>query len=194
MTVYVNSSGNPITFPENVRRPGDTIYKMLSETAVSPPGVDMLVVMASPAVERQFEFIVPATSPGGMTVSWAVIKRLNFTILDSVVDPAKFGNLAALTNGCTCKIINGNVSPEVELLDLLDGTTIKTSSQFARLVGSDAQLNKGTSGSEATYPRFSFFKNVAQILAPGEILRFGINDTLTGLVAPFDCMVQGYYV
>jgi len=195
LTTLVDSSGNPITFPIPVGRPDDVFYKLLVDASVSPSVTDMKVnaLATSPDAERQFEFVIPATTPEGRTIAYAVIVEVHFNILDSVMTPSKFGAITALANGCTFKMIDGNASPETVLKDLLDGTTISTIADFSIITGAEGPIHNET-GAGHTAPDWHLSDSGKAIaLKPGELLRFGVNDDLTGLIAPFNCMVHGFF-
>lgn len=115
------------------------------------------------------------------------ISRLIVTIVDEgKFQTAYYGNRISLTNGIKVEIVdNGN------LLDLLDGETIKTNVGWASLCHDFTYFDIGIGNNMATM-RWTFAKaKYPLILFKGQTFRVTIQDDLTGLVEHF-FQIQGY--
>jgi hypothetical protein len=102
------------------------------------------------------------------------LRQLIIHIEDASVPPGSYGEIAALTNGVTIKVLN---DADVEIMDLLDGGAAKTNDKYYHIS-----------------PKVEFGDTVVNIyiplepgiaLEPHERLEVSIDDDLTGLVEHF---------
>ena len=125
--------------------------------------------------------------PAGQKNLW--INRVLFEIIDGSMTMNKFGGLSALTTGCKVTVVDHEGK---EQADFLDGTTIKSNSDFELLAGIDA-LVEPAAGDDELDVRWSLFKGLGE---PLELptnwrLRFSVQDNLAGLTT-FRAMAQGH--
>lgn len=110
------------------RAPLDAEYMLYSLLHVDgAPGGSPEMNVAS---ATDFEYIAPAEKT-------AFIERVLFTGQNTGMLPAKFIGLVALTNGLTVKVLNPD---DDEVLDFLDGLTVKDTTDFGLLAGPDAPI------------------------------------------------------
>ena len=140
------------------------------------------------------DMVVAATtqffySPG--TGEAALISRVLFDLVDNAMQVDKFGGLAALTNGVKVQVLESD--GDTEVLDFLDGGTIKNNYEFSHLAGTDAFVEP-TAGDDELLVRWSIWKSGAVLyLPPTRKFAVTIQDNLAGL-AHFETVVQGILV
>tara|TARA_R110000796_G_scaffold251769_1_gene383934 strand:- start:1886 stop:2467 length:582 start_codon:yes stop_codon:yes gene_type:complete len=106
------------------------------------------------------------------------ITRLIVYIEDSSgMDNAKYGNIAALTNGITINSVVGGVTD-----DMTDGLAIKTNGQWKR-VCYDQHIDSTGAGNDSCAARWTFSASGVPIrLSYGDTLSVVCHDDFTGLI------------
>ena len=155
--------------------PEFNIYKKLRNAGSE----DMNVNGSVTAVDFKY------TCPVGKVV---LVSRLHFHILDSNVDPNDFGGIAG--GIATGLILGAFDSDDSQILDFLDGDTIKKNTHFDHIAGTDANVKTGT-GLDALAVRFSVHKSGASMrLTAGQYIQMTVQDDLTTL-NEFTTLIQG---
>lgn len=181
--------GQPISQTFDPNSPAIDAGKMLfaytthkSGPAVGGDPENMATAGATAGTPSIFEYTVPANTT--MRVA-----RLNFAIIDTGLQLARFGGIPALASGCLLDVVDVN---GLSILDMTGGRPITTNADFLYGAGIDMEIDTGGGGSlDVVKVRFSLFKagrNV--ILRAGESVRWTIRDDLTG-IDQFRCQVQG---
>jgi len=120
-----------------------------------------------------------------------VLSRMMVSIRDTgSMDSGLYGNGITITNGLTLKKKDGSG----DILDMLDGLTIKTNGDWGRHCYDVSRSNFG-SGDEYITVRWSFFragnKGINLSGAAGEFFELGLNDDFSGLVEHY-YFIEGY--
>ena len=133
---------------------------------------EALLIPASNEIIKVARLIISAEDTSGMTA-------------------AKYGNMAALTNGVT--IQKKNTTGVVT--DITDGVAIKTNAQYSALCY-DADIKTWGQGNELLTARFTLSKSGEPVIlngSLGEYLVVNLNDNFDGLIS-HKFMAQGTYV
>ena len=119
------------------------------------------------------------------------IHRMVIHITDTAgITQIKYGNLAALTNGYTVKVLDAD---QVEVLDLCDDVAIKANADLGRYCY-DVQLQSWATSptNESVEARWTFARAGQPLDLPiGWRLSITFNDDLSGLIEHY-FMIQGY--
>lgn len=158
-------------------------YKFM---ATSTGGIDMTTTGHASTAPGVF-FVTPSTAnaPSGV-----VLGRVNISIVDGAMTPAKFAGLTALTNGLKVAV---TTSTGGVVFDFLDGQTIKANSDWPLLAGADAAMIFPAAGDDGLPIRWTIAKTGRPLLLKqGQQLRFTLQDNSSGITS-WVAMAQGYY-
>lgn len=137
------------------------------------------------SVVKKFQYVVP-------TDKLLYLDNVEIVLLDASIDPALFGGLAALTNGCKLEIYDTNGT--TVLLDML-AESVKSVYEFSHLGGVTINFvsfltNDMVSVSAHMHETYG----ADLLLEAGQIVQFTVQDNLaTGLVA-FEATIGGRLV
>ena len=170
-------------YPFGDNRPEQGLYQYLTliSGATAAGGVIHMNVSAHPGSATVFGVTI--------TANRARIVRILPTIIDGSITITKFGGISALTNGVLVKAYDKNGA---EVLDFMDGQTIKTNACWGCLAGVDTVI-ENAAGDDAFGVRWTIAKGMTPDgiqLYSGESIRFTIQDNLAALT-DFKAMVQG---
>jgi hypothetical protein len=143
-----------------------------------------LAVAASPGSPAHFDVEVPTGELDQVTV-----RRVCGYIIDGATTPAKFGGLTALTNGLRVVVVDADGN---DVLDFLDGETIKSNADIGILTGVDAPIIPAA-GDDAIPIRWTLSNGVGEPgleLEPGQKLRVTVQDDISDLTF-FRLFAQG---
>lgn len=122
------------------------------------------------------------------------LNRVNILIRDSKMDPSDFGGESVLSNGCKFDITD--TDGITSLLDITDGSFIKSNVDWGLMAGVDFIIAKasGAREDESLSIRWTAHKVGAMFeMATGQRVQITIQDSLGGLV-DFRAQVQGFYL
>lgn len=159
-------------------RASQVFFKMFRNGA----SADMVVDGSSTAVNFDVTPVAGDKDP-------CIIKRVCIVGIDAGISPTEFFGINALSVGCRVVVVDrlGN-----EILDFLDGETIKQNSDWVLLAGTD-NPTYNAQGQDQLAVRWTLTRGVGEpglTLAQGQKLRVIIQDALAG-VAVFKMMAQG---
>jgi hypothetical protein len=122
------------------------------------------------------------------------IRRINLVLIDTLMRPEWFGGSgvgAALANGIRAVVLDKDGN---EVLDFLEGETIKANVDWALLAGVDNLIYAPTgAGDDSLSVRWTLTKGLGEpglTLEPGQIFRVIVQDDLSGLTS-FRMFAQG---
>ncbi len=122
-------------------------------------------------------------------IHW-LLARINMGIFDAGPTFAKFGGIAALTNGVQILIVDND---GVVLQDFTGGRPITKNADFNYLAGIDSVIDT-SAGQDLVRIRFTILRaGDNMLLLPGHKIRFVIQDDLSG-IDEFRAMGQGLIV
>ena len=159
-------------------------------TQVGDPTNADLDVDGSVAAPITFEF--RASADEGLKT---IIERILVVLHGSNVTPAKFGGLAALSNGLKFQICDAqSIAQKVYPQDLAGFNTIKRNADWVRLAGVDAIPISGAGVLGIHTIRWTLGKGPGALwLPPGWAIQAIVQDDLTG-TTPFTINIQGHQI
>ena len=124
------------------------------------------------------------TAPAGKSVH---LERVLFMIEDGAIRLNRFGGTAVLSNGLTIKLFDEN---DNELIDFLDGATIKRLGDFTLIAGTD-NVAAAASGDDTWTCRWTISKAGSPLfMQAGHYLEVLVQDNLSS-VSIFRAEAQG---
>jgi hypothetical protein len=163
----------------------DVFFKLLANAADSD-SPEMNVNGASTPVNFD------VTPPAG-DLSRCTIRRLCVAILATAIRPEWFGSVDVRTAGVGLRMVVVDADDN-EVLDFLDGQTIKSNAEWPLLAGVDnpttAPVGAGDDSFAVRWTLSNALDGKPLTLRPGERLRAIVADNLTGLTL-FRIMAQG---
>ncbi len=152
--------------------PKDAVYKHMK----NPIGNSINLNVNGSITPVSFRYTCPDTTN-------VVLVRMNIQMDDNAITYAKFGGIAALSNGVLIRICDREGKVNV---DLLDGQTVKTNLNLAWLAGFDVLTDT------AVLVRWTLERAGKQLLLrPGDFIELVVQDNLSSITA-FSIMIQGY--
>ena len=159
-------------------------------TQVDDPSNADLDVVGSAVAPITFEF--RASIAEGLRTT---IERILVIIHGSNITPAKFGGLAALSNGIKFRVCDAqSIVQKVYPQDLAGFNTIKRNADWVRFAGVDSIPVTGTGVAGIHSVRWTLGLGPGALwLPPGWAIQAIVQDDLTG-TTPFTINVQGHQI
>ena len=156
-------------------------YHLFKQLVNSAGSANMHGVNITSGTPERYHYVCPSGHN-------AAINRVNTSIVDGAMTPAKFGGLSALPNGLN--IFKYEVDGITVAIDFNDGLPIKKNADWALLVGRDNTISVAA-GVGGLPIRWSLWKSGTPLfLGDGESFAFCLQDSTTG-IDDFRAEIQG---